>query len=190
MRAAFLLKRGVPEWVKPVGIHVLLGTFAKVFDVEAPRVAGLSQGAALFAFREFSAVCMEEALVSSDYAARKRSELEARARVLGERLCRLLGPRDEELRGLVALLYAVIGIDVELDNAGMLRFQRCSFSERYSPGLCAFMSAFDSGFVGGLCGGGTLVFESRMTEGAPCCRAALVQAGKLGRMARDGGLDV
>lgn len=39
------------------------------------------------------------------------------------------------------------------------------------------MSAFDSGFVGGLCGGGSLVFESRITEGAPCCTALLTQEG-------------
>jgi len=183
MRLKLLLRRPLPEWVRAAGVQVLLGVFARTFDVAPPHVALRPAAAALFAFREFSAACIEEALASPAYAARKRAELEARARDLGLLVRRVLGPRDSELAGLVSFLYAAISIDVVQGDSRNLRdafqrparlqFQRCYFSERYTPEICAFMSAFDSGFVGGLCGGGSLQFESRITSGAPCCLAVL-----------------
>ena len=57
-------------------------------------------------------------------------------------------------------------------SEGGLRFGPCSFSQRYSPRCCWFMSAFDEGFLRGLLGtDARLVFSCRLTEGAACCRA-------------------
>ncbi len=177
MIASLLLRTRLPEKVKVAVVAVLLGVFAKTFDVKPPRVASLSHRAALDAFREFSAACMEAAIVSPDYAAQKRAELAAAASSLGGRMRGLLKPRDNELSALVSFLYDAIEIEVDGTVPGRLLFKRCFFSERYTPEFCAFMSAFDGGFVSGLCGGGLLVFESRITEGASCCTALLMQEG-------------
>ena len=184
MRLKLMLGRPLPDWARAAGIQVLLGVFARTFDVVPPRVVGWPADDALYAFREFSAACIEEALVSPDYAASKRVELESRARDLGSLVRHALRPRDDELAELVSFLYAAIAIDVvglgpegsqtKFHRPARLQFRRCYFSERYTPEICAFMSAFDSGFVGGLCGGGSLQFESRITAGAPCCLASLV----------------
>ena len=125
----------------------------------------------LFAFREFSAACMEEALRSPSYADGRKERLRALAEDLGRRVRGVLSPDDVELAGLVTRLYAIIGIDVEGTVPGALTFRRCYFSARYTPALCAFMSAFDDGFISGLCGGGRLMFDSRITEGNPGCEA-------------------
>ncbi|MDO4399776.1 MAG: hypothetical protein Q4D27_02365 [Coriobacteriia bacterium] len=171
MRVPLDLNKPATDAMRSVGIQVLCSTFAHALDVKAPRVAGLSAHRGLKAFREFSAACMEEALVSPAYAEDRRAQLEGRARTLGAQLRAVLAPRDEELAYLVSWLYAAIDIEVSGEIPGELVFNRCSFSGRYTPQLCWFMSAFDSGFIGGLCGGGRLEFHARITEGAPCCRA-------------------
>jgi len=171
VRAALLTRLPLPGAARTAVSAVLLEVFAGTFGVEAPRVFGMGPDRALYAFREFSAACMDEALSSPVYAARKREELEGRARALGEAVRRVLRPGDGELAGLVSYFYAAIGIDVVAHVPGALTFKRCHFAGGYTPALCAFMSAFDSGFVGGLAGGGSLRFEERITEGAPCCVA-------------------
>ena len=47
----------------------------------------------------------------------------------------------------------------------------CYFSRFYTPEQCAIMSSVDSGIIAGLCGGGTLTFTERITEGCRQCRA-------------------
>lgn len=47
----------------------------------------------------------------------------------------------------------------------------CYFSRYYTPEQCAVMSSVDSGIIAGLCGGGTLTFTERITEGCGRCRA-------------------
>ena len=47
----------------------------------------------------------------------------------------------------------------------------CYFSRFYTPEQCAVMSSVDSGIIAGLCGGGTLTFTERITEGCRQCRA-------------------
>ena len=47
----------------------------------------------------------------------------------------------------------------------------CYFSRFYTPEQCAIMSSVDSGIIAGLCGGGTLTFTERITEGCRRCRA-------------------
>ncbi len=47
----------------------------------------------------------------------------------------------------------------------------CSFADVYSAATCRMIAALDEGLLIGLAGGGTLVFSSRLTEGAADCRA-------------------
>lgn len=177
MRIPLRLDRPLPARIRSFGIQALCGTFACTFDVKAPDVLLLTPEKALWAFREFSAACMEEALASPSYAAERRAALERQARDLGAKVRSVLRPRDEELASLVRILYAAIDIDLTGQVPGTLVFHRCSFAQRYSPELCAFMSAFDSGFVGGLCGIGGLGFSARITQGAPCCQAQTLSGG-------------
>jgi len=177
MRVPLSLDRPFPDALRSIGIQVLCDDFARTFEVVAPGVAGMPAERALRTFREFSAACIEEALASPSYAAARRADLEVRARALGARVRAVLKPDDSELAALVRALYAAIEIDVFRDASGCYVFRRCSFATRYTPAVCAFMSAFDSGFVGGLCAAGRLEFESRLTEGAPSCRARLTAAG-------------
>ena len=173
MRIPLRLDKPMPAVMRSMAIDVLLGLFARVFDVKPPRVALWPAQQALDAFRSFSAACMEEALASPAYATACRAELERRATRLGGAVRAVLAPRNDELMPLVSWMYEAIGIEVAGTLYGTMLFRRCAFSERYAPALCAFMSAFDSGFVGGLCGGGSLRFERRITEGHPCCCAQL-----------------
>lgn len=163
----------LPGPLRSIGIQVLCSTFARVFDVQAPRVAALPANRALWAFREFSAACMEEALASPEYAAARRAQLGEQARKLGAQVRHVLRPADGELPRVIRALYAAIEIDVTASREGTFTFRRCFFAGRYTPALCAFMSAFDSGFVGGLYGAGELAFDTRITAGAPCCHACL-----------------
>ena len=173
MRFPLPLEGNAPAFARSWAIQVLLGVLGRTFDVVPPRVFDLPPARALYAFREFSAACMEEALASPVFAAERREELGRRARKLGEQVRLVLDPRDGELMALVSWLYCAIGIDVDGAAPGKLVFRRCYFSERYTPELCAFMAAFDSGFIGGLCAAGELTFSTRITAGCDCCRATL-----------------
>ena len=182
MRTQLFMQTPLPRWVEAITVQVLCETFARAFDVEAPRVWRLRIDEAgnrpdLFAFREFSAACMEEALRSPRYAAQRKERLRTLAEELGSHVRTALAPDDGELAGLVSRSYAIIGIDVEGSVPGALTFRKCYFSERYTPALCAFMSAFDDGFVSGLCGGGKLAFDTRITEGCPNCEARFERKG-------------
>ena len=87
-RMRLVMRVRLPRWVEAAATQVLCDTFARAFDVEAPRMARLRGMRAsgrpdLFAFREFSAACMEEALRSPSYADGRKERLRALAEDLG-----------------------------------------------------------------------------------------------------------
>ncbi len=181
------MKTSLPARVQAIGVQVLCDTFARVFDVQAPDVRTVitdSNGnrierSDLYAFRAFSMACIDAALESPAYARERRAALRDEALRLGGLVRKVLNPRDEELPELVAYLYRAIGITVRGPIPGTLIFTACYFGEGYTPEHCAFMSAFDDGFVSGLCGGGSLVFSERITQGCPCCKALFASEGGL-----------
>ncbi len=166
----------LPRWAEVIVVQILCNTFARAFEVEAPRVGQVCASYEhdrpdLYAFTEFSAACIEEALQSPSYAAERKERLTILAEKLGNQVRVVLAPSDERLAHLVSRFYRIIGIDVTGDIPGTLVFRQCFFSKRYTPEICAFMSAFDSGFISGLCAGGKLTFTMRITEGCSNCRA-------------------
>ncbi|MBQ9068830.1 MAG: hypothetical protein IJ131_07185 [Eggerthellaceae bacterium] len=187
--AELLARIPVPKAAKAAAIQLLCDVFASAFDVVAPKLRRIETAANgspdtahagiqrpdLWAFRTFSAACMDAALESHAFSAQCIGRLYEHAFSLGTKVRRVLNPRPSELPVLVHLFYALIEIDVVCFPSGELVFNRCYFSGGYTPAQCAFMSAFDSGFVGGLHGGGRLEFSARITQGAPCCRACLVE---------------
>lgn len=175
MLAAFekMLGMAPPAWVRKAEVAVIMGTFAKAFDVEPPALADLSADEALVFFREFTAACMEEALADERVAAAYRARLGAGGLALGTQLRTMLNVRAASAFPFAQFAYRGIGIDLSADEAGTLVFGPCFFAERYSPRCCWFMSAFDEGFLRGIMDTDAhLVFACRLTEGAPCCRAA------------------
>jgi len=174
MLAAFekMLGWPPPAWVRKVEAALIMGVFAEAFDVEPPACEDLTADEALFAFREFTAACMEAALADEQVAAAYRERLGAGGLALGAQLRSTLRVRPSSAFPFAQLLYRGIGIELTSDEEGGLRFGPCSFSQRYSPRCCWFMSAFDEGFLRGLLGtDARLVFSCRLTEGAACCRA-------------------
>ena len=146
---------------------VLMRAFARAFGVEPPKRATLED------FRAFTAACMEEALRDRAAAERYRAALGEEAFSLGTRVRRALHVGPGSALRITQRLYRGIGIELTGELPGELRFERCFFAERYTPGACWLMSAFDEGFMRGITGmpEGELVFSCRLTEGCPCCCA-------------------
>ncbi len=169
-----LLNRTPPTWLRKVEAALLMGVFAKAFDVVPPDTEDLSADEALAAFREFTAACMEAALENGNVAAAYRERMGDEARELGRKVRAVAPMRPSGAFRLVRFLYR--GIDIELagELPGAVRFGPCSFAQRYTPADCWFMSAFDEGFMCGVMGvESELSFDCRLTEGAACCRARL-----------------
>jgi hypothetical protein len=95
---------------------------------------------------------------------------EARARLgVGEGL--------EDLVLAAKILYRVLGIEFQVERSdpsgAVIRVDRCALAARYSDDTCLALSATDEGVVHGLNPQVTMVFEERLTAGAPRCVARL-----------------
>ena len=168
-----LLDRTPPAWLRKIETAALMGVFAKAFDVEAPGLEDLPADETLFAFREFTAACMEAALVDEEMAATYRARLGAEAHELGRKIRTSVPMRPSSMFRLVKFFYRGIGIDLSGELPGSLKFGACSFAQRYTTGDCQLMAAFDEGFMCGAMGvEGALRFKCRLTEGASCCCAS------------------
>ena len=116
------------------------------------------------------AVFTREQSVCADKAAQERMYQSAYWK--GSMIRRILWIRtDERAQRVLFWLYRNIGMELEGTCPGAVQVCRCYFSEFYTPEMCQVMSAMDRGIFAGLFGGGELTFESRITEGCPCCRA-------------------
>lgn len=162
-----------PAWLRKIEAKVLMDVFADAFDVEPPEVGHLDASGALLAFREFTAGCMEAALVDEQMAWRYRDRLGDRAYRLGNKVRTALRVRPSQAMRIVRFFYRGIGIELSGELPGALRFGPCSFSGRYTPGDCWLMSAFDEGFMRGMAGraDAALAFTCRLTEGGTHCDA-------------------
>jgi hypothetical protein len=83
----------------------------------------------------------------------------------------------EDLVLAAKVLYRVLGIEFEVERSGsdgaVIRVDRCALAARYSDDTCLALSATDEGVVHGLNPRVTMVFEERLTTGAPACVARL-----------------
>ena len=168
-----LYDRMPPKWLRKVEAAAVLGVFAEAFDVKPPETEDMRAEQVLFAFREFTAACMEAALADRAVAERYRARLGDSAFRLGARVRRMLNVRPSQAFRVTRFLYRGIGIELSGELPGAVCFGPCYFAERYTPDVCWFMAAFDEGFMRGItgCHSADLAFSCRLTEGAPCCRA-------------------
>jgi len=99
---------------------------------------------------------------------------------LGCKFKKMLGVGNnlEDLISAARILYKVLGIEfsVKIKNNGMVMLvNRCVLSDYYYPDTCKVLSAADEGVVQGLNPNLKMVFQKRITEGAPCCVAPIYQ---------------
>lgn len=168
-----MTSRTPPAWMRKLETVVLMEVFARAFDVEAPNIRRLDAENALWTFREFTAVCMQTALVNHEAAEEYRTRLGTNAYRLGTLVARLLRIRASRAISAARFFYRGILIDLDGNLPGRLQFSRCYFAERYTPEICWFMSAFDEGFMRGISGieDARLEFSCRLTKGCACCCA-------------------
>ena len=167
------------EWFRKMQLELMLHTFARALEVPAPAVRGMSSEKLLRTFAAFSALQTGKALAEPDGGARKARRLFDGAHRLGQAVRALPPFRHVGTMELVAALYRNIGIAARGELPGELVMGPCYFSAFYSPATCAFMRSFDAGVMSGIAGDGSLDFESRITQGAPCCRALFTLEGDL-----------
>ncbi len=172
MRFKGMLRRPFTESLKCQGVQTLVNSVAQALEVPAPKVSAHGWPAALHEFRDFSASAIEDALASEN-PEEKRLALNKRARSVGVLVKNFFKPNRTESQEVVTRLYAAIEIDVEFVDENTVVINRCYFSERYSPEVCAFMSAFDSGFISEVTGCNRVTFTQRITQGCTCCKAVL-----------------
>ena len=173
MRARFfrvLLRRWdrhTPEIVRRAALQILMRTTARAFQAPGRRIWTRSWKDGLQEYAEYTREHSLDAGIDPD-------RLYAQAYALGERIRSVTGfPDDADLRRLVFWLYQGIGISISGELPGEITVSGCFFSDSYASEQCRLMSNMDSGIVGGVMGGGRLVFTERITEGRKCCRACL-----------------
>lgn len=171
MRAQFfrwLLHRwekDTPEIVRRVQLQILMHLTAKAFRLPGKRLWTSPWKDGLREYAEYTREYCEDA---------DPERLYALSFALGERIRHVTGFLDDaDLRRLVFWLYRGIGIAMGGELPGEITVSGCYFSEYYTPSVCALMSNMDSGIVGGVMGGGRLMFTQRITEGGGCCTARL-----------------
>ena len=170
MRARFFrwllkhLEHHTPPFVRRLALQILMNATARAFRMHGKRLWTLPWRDGLRLYAEYTRARPNvdpEALYSVSYT-------------LGQRLRHITGLTDpRDLRRLVFWLYSGIGISMGGKLPGEVSVSGCFFSDYYTPAQCAMMSNMDSGIVGGIMGGGKLIFTQRITEGAPCCKARL-----------------
>ncbi len=162
----------LPAGIRKRKLEELLQLTARAFEAEPPSVEGLSLEGMRRRYAEFSKEAAERALARPDGLTAIRQRLFGEAARLGREIARELGvSTPHEVVTAARILYRGLEIDLKGDRQGDIVIRRCSFSRHYSPGVCRLMGALDAGILSGLAGGGELVFEQRLTDGADRCRA-------------------
>jgi len=164
-RLLHLWEAHTPQIVLRVQLQILMDLTARAFRRRGRRLWTRRWRDGLREYAEYTRRYCEDA---------DPRRLYALSFALGARLRRATGFTDPgDLRRLVFWLYRGIGIAMDGELPGGITVSRCFFSDYYASRACAVMSRMDSGIVGGVMGGGRLVFTERITEGRPCCKACL-----------------
>jgi hypothetical protein len=173
-----LLQLHLPALVRRAILRELIAAIARAFERPCPPTSGLPSEELLACAIDVSHRWSEDALGGAAHRSEVEERLFSEAFALGLRAKRRLRIETEE-EGLSAagVLYGAIGVELRAGRAGAIVVPRCAFARTYGPGVCALMSAMDSGLIAGLTGTAGLRFIERLTEGAPACRALVLHAG-------------
>jgi hypothetical protein len=157
-------------------IERLFARTAAAFGIPVPPQRTRGAAGRLKEFALFTRDCSEAALSGSEDLGALDRRLFGAAPALGSRYrlqLKVRGPRDAMTAA--RLIYRGFGIDFSGSADGTVVVRRCAFAGVYSPRVCALVSALDRGLLAGLTGDGVLEFSQRITEGADCCRACLIE---------------
>ena len=161
----------LPGAVRRKKFAELVRLTARSFGTEPPSLP-YARDKATRAYALFTREQALDCLAGGVEAGAIQERLFAGAFEFGSRLRRALGVSNpEEAMRAARLLYKGIDIDFRGRPDGDISIRTCAFSEIYSAGICALMSAVDEGVLAGLAGGGRLVFSGRLTEGRDRCLA-------------------
>jgi len=164
----------VPSSAKRKKLQELSRLTSEAFLREAPEMSGLSYSEALARYASFTRDSSVKAIESGQDLDALKKRLFQNACILGERLRRMLKPRNlKDVMIISRVLYRTLGIDFQGSREGEAVIRSCFFSSYYSGQICRIISSLDEGLAAGLSGGGRLSFEQRMTEGNDCCLARL-----------------
>ena len=169
----------LPEIARRRLVRALFCATVDAFGQEMPDVRGRSSAELLDAYVARSDELVR-AILDDPYRRRHaESRLFANTEHLGKRVRRGIGIRSAtDALEVARRLYAAIGIDLRGAAPTRVVVTRCAFASRYSPDVCAVMSAADAGLFSGLTAGVRLTFVDRITSGAPACVATLTGAGR------------
>jgi hypothetical protein len=159
-----------PEQIKKRELRNLFAITAAAFGSNPPSIAQLSFDQCLIAYADFTKIQADLAIARGDDFVHKRL-FDGMYR-FGKKYRRLFSVSSmRDLMRVSRLLYAILGIDFQGDEQGVITIRRCFFSRCYSADTCRMISSLDAGLLAGL--GGILTFSQRITEGFEFCSATL-----------------
>jgi hypothetical protein len=177
-----------PTPLKRKKLLELFSCTAAAFGGEMPPVRGLAYGELLRSYARFTAVhadqvlrqdnaviaCTEPSAPGGSTLPDIRRRLYDGAYRMGRDLRRAFRVTSTaDALAAARVLYRALGIELTATAAGEIMIRRCFFSEFYSSPVCGLIASLDQGLFAGLSDGGRLAFTQRITEGNPCCSAAL-----------------
>lgn len=177
-----------PNWLKRKALRELFAATAEAFARPLPPLGHCSYRMLLAEYARFTNASAQQALSHAENMTALRQRLYRSSYHLGHKYGRWMGLRTtEDVMAAARLLYRILDIDLNGTADGQVTVTRCFFSGVYSGEVCRVMSSMDAGLLAGLAGGrvesrygvsiprietrGGLEFTTRITEGAPCCRA-------------------
>jgi len=168
------LRLGLPGFIKKQKLKELFGITAQAFGCDPPDLTGLSGSGLLERYARFTKEQAQKALIGGADVSAIRDRLFKGAADLASKIGRGLHLRSRrEILTASRYLYKILGIQFRGTDQGRVIITRCFFSAYYSAEVCRLISSLDEGAAFGLSGGGVLRFETRLTEGAACCRGEL-----------------
>ncbi len=161
------LESHTPEILRHIQLQLLMNLTARAFQVPGKKIWCCPSDQALEAYARFTVACMEQTPANPE-------RLYRLSYALGNKLRRLTGLKQPgDRQRLVFWLYRNIGIRMSGSLPGEIRVTECCFSRFYTPEQCRRIEAMDAGIITGICGGESLHFTRRITEGCDQCTACL-----------------
>lgn len=164
----------MPAWVKKAQLRLLFKATSDAFQAPLPRRTRLNHQALLEAYASFTAQETLRLQANDAELTQAKQRLYDNAFALGARLRTVLKISPSDAFLLIQLLYRNMEIELSGELPGTIVVSRCFFCKYYSPFVCEFISALDSGIMAGVVGEGGLVFSERITEGFEACKAVFM----------------
>lgn len=166
----------IPGFYKRQIFKKLVQLTARAFQCPPPEVTEFSVQQSLPKYAEFTRAEAEKIIQQNQKALAIREKLFQEALELGSYLRKkfFIKTTDEALQ-FARILYRQIEIDFHDEGNGKIKVSHCYFSMYYSRQVCELISGLDEGIIAGLCGGGNLKFQQRITDGSTCCQAIFLK---------------